>query len=76
VTYYIHVNRGKIDSNRKHGRDEPVITIKKGKHGKPSYAKEIAINGPVRVLSSMSTPILPCGARLVIMTETKPEIIE
>ena len=29
---YIHVNQHKIRANKKHGTNEPVITIKEGKN--------------------------------------------
>ena len=31
---YIHVNQHKIRANKKHGTNEPVITIKKGRTNK------------------------------------------
>jgi hypothetical protein len=37
----IHVNRGRIDSNRKHGKSDPVITIKQGSSN--TYAHEVLI---------------------------------
>lgn len=72
--WYTHVNRGKIDSNRKHGNEEPVITIKKGKRGKPQYAHEVLLAPGSRMVYS-NDRILPCGARCVVISETEPEVI-
>ena len=40
---YIHVNQHKIRANKKHGTNEPVITIKEGK--KNTYCHEVSILG-------------------------------
>ena len=45
---YIHVNQHKIRANKKHGTDEPVITVKKGKEN--TYCHEVKINGPSTVM--------------------------
>lgn len=73
--FYTHVNRGIIDSNRKHGRDEPVITVKAGKNGKPWYAKEVLLPPGSRMVYSSDGALLPCGARCVIISEAEPEKI-
>lgn len=76
MIYYTHVNRGVIDSNRKHGTDNPAITIRRGKTGKSEYATEVLLPEGSRMIYSAHEPILACGARLVIVSETKPEIIK
>lgn len=76
VKYYTHVNRHKIDSNRNNGTNDPVITIKRGKNGKPTYAHEVELPPGSRMLYSAHDPILPCGARLVIVSDEKPRIVE
>lgn len=74
MTYYVHVNRQTIDRNRKHGLDEPPVCYRKGRRGKAVYAHEIElVNG--RVKYSAHTPLLPCGARLVIETDEEPKVI-
>lgn len=73
--YYVHINRGTIDGNRKHGRDEPPIAIRKGRTGRSSYGHSVRIDGPVNVRYGRDG-LLSCGAKVVIETETKPEIIE
>jgi hypothetical protein len=62
---YIHVNQHKIRANKKHGTDEPVITIKRGKSN--TYCHEVSIRGP---------SVLSCGARVVIETESDVEIVK
>jgi hypothetical protein len=75
VKTYIHVNQHKIRSNKKHGTDEPVITVKRG--SKNTYCKKVRINGPSTVIyGGNEKPLLSCGARVVIETEADYEIIE
>lgn len=72
---YIHVNQHKIRSNKKNGTDEPVITVKKGSTN--TYCHEVAINGPSRVVyGGNDKPLLSCGARVVIETESSVDIIK
>ena len=65
---YIHVNQHKIRHNRKHGSNEPVITVKEGK--KNTYCHSVEILGPSKVIyGGNDKPLLSCGARVVIETE-------
>jgi hypothetical protein len=74
--YYTHINRQKIDANRKYKKSDPVITIKRGKSGTPIYAHEVEFPAGARlVYSDAEAPILPCGARAVIISEEMPKII-
>jgi len=71
---YIHVNQHKIRSNKKHGTDEPVITIKEGRTN--TYCHEVDIKGPSRVMyGGNDKPLLSCGARVVIETDSEIEIV-
>jgi hypothetical protein len=71
---YIHVNQHKIRSNKKHGTDEPVITVKQG--SKNTYCHEVRIMGDSVVrYGGNDRPILSCGARVVIETEADVEVI-
>lgn len=72
---YIHVNRHVIDENRKNGTDKPALTVKRGKNGKPRYASEVRVEGPCTFLYSPHEPILPCGARVVVVTDSAVEIV-
>jgi hypothetical protein len=71
---YIHVNQHKIRSNKKNNSLEPVITIKEGK--KNTYCSEVEILGPSRIFyGGNEKPILSCGARVVIETESEIKIL-
>ena len=73
--WYTHVNRNTIASNVKHGTTEPAVRFQRDRYGKPVYAMEVEIDGPVRVVYSPHDPLLPCGARLVIASEAEPRIV-
>ena len=64
----IHVNQHIIRSNKKHGKKEPVLTVKTYKSN--TYAHEVEINGPSKVIYSPDKP-LSCGARVWIETESE-----
>lgn len=72
--WYIHINRGIIDSNRKQGRDDAPITIKHGRHGTSIPCRDVSLRGPVRLYYD-ADGILPCGAKVVIQTAFEPEIL-
>lgn len=75
VKTYIHVNQHKIRSNKKNGTDEPVITIKRG--SKNTYCHEVKILGPSSVVyGGNDKPILSCGARVVVKTDSEVEVIK
>ncbi len=76
MTYFTHINRNVIDANRKQGRNDPVVRFQRGRHGAPTYAHRVRINGPSEVIYDPDNPILPCGARLVIASEIEPEVIQ
>lgn len=75
MSYYINVNRNTIFSNAKHGRNEPPISIQRGKSGKRTYHHRIKISDG-ELIYSPHKPLLKCGARLIIVTEKEPEVIE
>jgi hypothetical protein len=74
--YYTHINRGVIDSNRKHGTEKPAICFRRGRTGRATYAHEVELPAGSRVVYSPHKPILPCGARLVIVSDEAPKVIE
>ena len=45
---YIHVNQHVIRANKKHGTNDPVITIKQG--SKNTYCHEVDIKGPSKII--------------------------
>ena len=72
---YIHVNQHVIRANKKHGTNDPVITIKQG--SKNTYCHEVDIKGPSKIIyGGNEKPILSCGARVVIETEEDVEIVK
>lgn len=73
--YYTHVNRGVIDANRKHGRNDPPVRFQKGKYGKSTYAHEVSFPAGGRVIYDHLGQLLPCGARLVIVSDTEPKVV-
>ena len=71
---YIHVNQHVIRANKKNNANDPVITIKQGSTN--TYCHEVEIKGPSRMIySGNDKPILSCGARVVIETESDIEVI-
>jgi hypothetical protein len=73
----IHVNQHHIRSNKAKGTDLPVITIKQD--NKNTYCNEVKILGPSRIIygghGTDSKPLLSCGARVVIETNSEIKII-
>lgn len=69
----IHVNQAYIRSNNKVEPDErvPVLTVKTSKSN--TYADEVLIHGPSRVVYSPDKP-LSCGAKVWIETESTAEV--
>jgi hypothetical protein len=67
----VHVNQHAIRQNLKNGTDDPVITVKTYKSN--TYAREVAIHGPSKVVYSPDKP-LSCGARVWIETEAPVEV--
>ena len=65
---YIHVNQHIIKHNKKHGLNNPPITVKTYKSNQ--YSCEIEINGPCKVVYRPDKP-LSCGARIWIETDCK-----
>jgi|TARA_B110000977_G_scaffold153662_1_gene195244 hypothetical protein len=64
----IHINMHKIRSNKKHGTNEPVITVKTYKSN--TYGHEVEILGNSKVVYSPDKP-LSCGARVWIETDSE-----
>jgi len=73
----IHVNQHNIRSNKTNGTNLPVITIKQGR--KNTYCNEIEITGPSKIVYGGHgcdvKPLLSCGARVIIETESEIKII-
>ena len=67
----IHVNKHVIAANLKHGRNDPPISVKRGKENIGAY--RVKVLGPAEVIYSPDKP-LHCGARLWIETRAELEI--
>lgn len=75
--YVVHVNRGKIDSNRRRRNDDPTITpdavlkVQRGKTGKGSYGQQVEVlDQDGRVAATFvydPDGILACGAKVVLV---------
>ena len=74
----IHINQHNIRSNKTKGTNLPVITIKQGK--KNTYCNEVEILGSSKILYGGdgidAKPLLGCGARVIIETESEIKIIK
>ena len=68
----IHINQHKIRANKKHGTNDPVITVKTSKSN--TYGHEVIINGSSKVIYSPDKP-LSCGAKVWIETESEVVVI-
>ena len=68
----IHVNQHVVRSNKKHGKREPVLTVKTYKSN--TYAHEVEIKGESKVIYSPDKP-LSCGARVWIETESEVVVL-
>jgi len=64
----IHVNQHIIKANRKHGTNEPALTVKDYKRNRKCHEAEIL--GPSKVVHSPHKP-LSCGARVWVETQAE-----
>ena len=62
------INRHVVASNRKHGKREPPISVRKGRNGKPEYVSELSIDKPCRLVYNPENP-LKCGATVWLEIE-------
>ena len=73
---YIHINQHHIRSNKSKNTELPVITIKEGRTN--TYCNELEILGPSKLVycgEGDVKPLLSCGARVVLQTESEIKII-
>ena len=69
--YFVVVNRHRVQSNRKHGTNDPVFRVTNGKYGKPRYAAEVEFPEGALLTEDKLNP-LPCGATVFI---TAPAVV-
>jgi len=67
----LHVDRRVIASNRKHGRDDPPITVQTSKG--PIKTRRAEILGPSTFIYNPTKP-LSCGARLWVETRAEVQV--
>lgn len=78
MKWYIHVNQHIIRKNI-HAKDEDIqapITVKRGRSGKSRTGNVVRIPDGSHILYDARTPVLSCGARLVIECPSEPDIVE
>jgi hypothetical protein len=81
VMFYIHINRNIIQQNAKAIAEnrpqdvQPPIRFQDGKYGESIYCYRLAFTAG-EILYSADKALLPCGAKLVIQTADKPEILD
>lgn len=64
---YVSINSHTIRHNAKTGDDEPPIRVARSRSDPaPRYAREIEITTPCRLVYTPNSPIMKCGARLVL----------
>ena len=69
------MNQHVIRANKKHNKNDPVITVKSGKTN--TYCHEVEVLGPSKVIyGGNDKPLLNCGARVVIETESEVNVIK
>jgi hypothetical protein len=74
----IHVNKQKIVQNRKHGKDDPVITAKTYKdnrYGHEAIIRDAEGQEVARVVYRPDSP-LSCGARVWIETKLDVDVVD
>ena len=69
----IHVNQHIIRANRKHGKDDPPLTVKTYKDRRNAH--RVKINGPSEIVYTSDKP-LSCGAHAWVETRSKVEVYE
>jgi len=63
-----------IKANKKNGTNDPVITVKRGRTN--AYGHRVKILGESEIIySGNDSTLLPCGARVAIVTEAEVEIL-
>ena len=69
----IHVNQHIIRANRKHGKDDPPLTVKTYKDRRNAH--RVKIHGPSEIVYTSDKP-LSCGAHAWVETRSKVEVYE
>ena len=77
LEWYVNVNKHVIAKNIKTpaGERKPAVRVSRGKSGTPRYGNEFKLPEGSYIKYDADKPILKCGARLVIVCPTEPELI-
>lgn len=69
---YISINAHLIRRNAVAGTRDAPIRVATGKNDrKPIYARGVIIDGPSELVYQPDSPLLKCGARLVLIAKAK-----
>lgn len=71
--YKVHINSNTIKSNAKHGRNDPVVTVRKGSKVLDRGLR-VTVHGPSRVVYEPDDP-LSCGAKVWIETAASLSVL-
>lgn len=71
MTTYISINKQVVAQNSRRGQVRPPIAVRTSKSGPAVYCHRLRIDGPSALYYTPGRPILKCGARLVLVTESE-----
>lgn len=71
--YKVHINSNTIKSNAKHGRNDPVVTVRKGSKVLDRGLR-VTVHGPSQVVYEPNDP-LSCGAKVWIETDASLSVV-
>ena len=66
------INRHVIAANRKNGTNDPPISVRRGRNGKPGYYHEYPLESTGRLVYDPEHP-LKCGATVWMEIDDVPE---
>jgi len=75
MSWYVNINKHTIRDNAVNGTANPPVRISHGKSGAGIYCSECELPDGSRIIYSPASPLLKCGARLVIACPTEPKVI-
>jgi hypothetical protein len=68
----IHINKHKLDQNRKHKKIDPIIAVRRGS-AKPEYCHTVEIKGPSKLVYRPEKPLSLCKSA-VLWIEVEPTV--
>jgi hypothetical protein len=68
----LHVNRHVLAANRRHGRNDPAVSLQQ--RGRSTRCRRVRIEGPSEVIHADKP--LSCGARVYVQTTAPVTILE